>query len=146
MGVSRKTALLCAGMVMSLAGAALAQQGARPTTGAAPAAAPAAPAAPAAQLLAPRDWTTWGYDPERTGWNRGETTLTKDNVSGLKVVWDVKLNTSVSNVVLSTLTAPVVAADIPTRSGRKNLVYLLSADDILFALDADGGKIVWQKS
>ena len=23
-----------------------------------------------------RDWPTWGYDGARTGWNRGETTLT----------------------------------------------------------------------
>src|SRR5258706_10534664 len=30
-----------------------------------------------------RDWTTWGYDQERSGWNRGERVLTPQNVSRL---------------------------------------------------------------
>src|ERR1700691_736234 len=60
------------------------------------------------------DWTTWGYDQQRTGWNRGETTLTKSNVSKLKVQWSAQLSTPVTNVVLSTLTAPVVVAGVST--------------------------------
>jgi outer membrane protein assembly factor BamB len=93
-----------------------------------------------------RDWTTWGYDHQRTGWNRGETTLTKDNVSRLRVLWNAQLSTPPKDVVLSTLTAPLVVEGVRTAKGTKNLVFLLGADDTVFALDADTGKVRWQKS
>jgi outer membrane protein assembly factor BamB len=103
--------------------------------------APAAAAAPPAN-----EWTTYGYDQERTGWNRAETTLNKNNVSKLKVQWSTQLSTPPTNVVLSTLSPPVLAAGVSTAQGVKNLLFLLGADDTLFALDADNGKVVWQKT
>lgn len=95
---------------------------------------------------APDDWVTWGYDQERTGWNKGESTLNKDNVSQMKLLWGTKVNQPVTNAVLSTLTAPLVVAGVPTSSGRKDLVIVLGANNNLFALDANNGKVVWQKS
>jgi outer membrane protein assembly factor BamB len=93
-----------------------------------------------------RDWTTWGYDQERTGWNRGETSLTPNNVSGLKLLWNTQLSTPSKVIVLSTLTAPLVAEGVRTAHGTRNLVFLLGADDTVFALDADTGKGLWQKT
>jgi outer membrane protein assembly factor BamB len=113
-----------------------------PLTGAAQQATPAAtPAGPA-----PHDWTSWGYDQERTSWNRGETQLSKANVSKLRLQWSAQLSTPPNDVVLSTLTAPVVVEGVSTGQGSKNLVLVLGADDTLFAIDADSGKPVWQKS
>ena len=66
-------------------------------------------AAPPGVAVAPSDWLTWGYDQERTGWNRSETVLTKDNVSQLKLKWTTLLSTPPREMVLSTLTAPLVA-------------------------------------
>ena len=94
----------------------------------------------------PGDWPTWGHDQERSGWNRGETALTKNNVSGLGVIWNTKLSTPPTDVVLSTLTAPVGIADVRTPQGSKNMLFLLGADDTLFALDAADGKVIWQKT
>jgi len=37
------------------------------------------------------DWTTFGGDPQRTGWVREETDLTKANVAKLKLDWSLKL-------------------------------------------------------
>ncbi len=102
--------------------------------------------APAQNLSPARDWTTWGYDQERTGWNRGETSLTVQNVSGLKLLWSTQLSTPPKGIVLSTLTAPLVAEAVSTAQGAKNLVFLLGADDTVFALDADTGKVLWQKT
>jgi hypothetical protein len=107
----------------------------------APATATSAPTVPAA-----RDWTTWGYDQERTGWNRGETSLTKNNVSQLKLLWNTQLSTAPRDVVLSTLTAPLVVENAQTSQGAMNLVVLLGADDTVFAVNADTGKVVWQKT
>jgi outer membrane protein assembly factor BamB len=91
------------------------------------------------------EWTTWGYDAERSGWNRAETTLDRSNVAGLAVQWSVQLPTPVVDVVLSTLTAPVLASAVKTRRGNKNLLYLLGSNDTLYALDADSGATVWRR-
>ena len=92
------------------------------------------------------EWTTWGYDEERTGWNRAEKTLSTANVSRLRVAWKSQLSTPRSDIVLSTLTAPLVAAGVPTAAGPKDIVYTLGADDTLFAIDAASGREIWRKA
>src|SRR5713226_1423599 len=100
-----------------------------------------------AQNIAPsRDWTTWGYDQERTGWNKGETSLSKSNVSRMKLLWNTQLNTPPQGIILSTLTAPLVAEGLRTPQGLRNLLFLLGADDTIFALDTDTGKVFWQRT
>lgn len=93
-----------------------------------------------------RDWTTWGHDSQRTGWNPGETTLSKANVAKLKLLWTSQLSTPPNNEALSTLTAPLVAEGVDVGGAKTDMVFLLGADDALFALDADSGKPIWQKT
>ena len=95
---------------------------------------------------ATNEWLTWGYDQERTGWNRAETTLTPKNVGKLKQLWSTQLSVPVDKYVLSTMTAPIVAAGVATANGPTDMVFILGANDILFALDANTGKPLWQKS
>jgi len=104
------------------------------------------PLAGSAQAPAASDWLTWGYDQERSGWNRAETTLSKENVSGLALQWSAQLPTSPREIALSTLTAPLVVEGVATPQGRRTLVFVVASDDTVFALDADSGKIVWQKA
>jgi outer membrane protein assembly factor BamB len=92
------------------------------------------------------EWLTWGYDSERSGWNRAETTLSKDNVSGLALQWSTELSPPRHELVLSTLTAPLVAEGVATPQGRRTLVFVVGSDDTVFAIDADNGKVVWQKA
>jgi outer membrane protein assembly factor BamB len=99
-----------------------------------------------AQTTPVQDWLTWGYDQERTGWNKGEVTLSKNNVSRLELKWSTQLSTPPKEVVLSTLTAPLVVEGVNTSQGKKTLVFLVGSDDTVFALDADTGKLFWQKS
>ena len=120
--MSRKYLPLVPAMIASLSvsGAALAQQ-----------ASPAAATAPAAN-----DWPTWGYDEERTAWNRGERTLDKKNVAKLKLQWSTKLSTPVTDVVLSTLTSPIIAAG----------VEIDAADNVQVEFFCDCGKGVAERS
>ena len=55
---------------------------------------------------ATNEWLTWGYDQERTGWNRAETSLRPKNVGKLKQLWSTQLPVPVDKYVLSTMTAP----------------------------------------
>ena len=56
-------------------------------------------------------WDTFGGDPQRTSWNRGETELTKENVRNLKLEWSLKLN----NVMRDPIG--------PQGSGRRNRAW-----------------------
>jgi outer membrane protein assembly factor BamB len=105
---------------------------------------------PALKLIDPGpavpDWLSYNYDRERTGWNRGETALTAKTVGKMKLLWSTQLTTASRALVLSTLTAPVVAAGVSTPDGTKDLVFSVGIDDMLSAVDGASGKIVWQKS
>lgn len=102
-----------------------------------------------AQTVAPpeaaRDWITWGYDQERSGWNCGERTLSPKNVQGLRLKWKSQVSTAPKDVVLSTLTTPIVVEGVAAADGKKDMVFVQGADGSVFALDADSGKSVWQK-
>jgi outer membrane protein assembly factor BamB len=95
-------------------------------------------------VCAQSEWLTWGHDQERTGWNKTETTLSKDNVSQLELKWVAQLSTQPSEVVLSTTTAPLVV-NANTPQGAKTLVFTVGSDDTVYAIDGDTGKIAWQR-
>ena len=104
------------------------------------------PIAGPAQAPPASDWLTWGYDQERSGWNRAETTLSKENVSGLVLQWSAQLPIPPREIALSTLTAPLVVEGVTTSQGRRTLLFVVGSNDTVFAIDADNGKVVWQKS
>ena len=91
------------------------------------------------------EWLTWGYDQQRTGWNKGETRLGKDNASRLGLKWQAQLSTKPEEVTLATLTSPLVVENVNTAQGTKTLVFIVGADDTVFAIDSSDGKVVWQK-
>ncbi|MGD0907602.1 MAG: PQQ-binding-like beta-propeller repeat protein [Candidatus Acidiferrales bacterium] len=90
------------------------------------------------------DWTTWGYDQERTGWNKAETTLNKDNVSRLELKWTAQLSTPTDYLVLSTITAPLVVT-ATTPQGPAPFVIVVGSDNSVYAIHADTGKVAWQR-
>ena len=104
---------------------------------------------PAIKLIEPGpavpDWLGYNYDRERTGWNRGETMLSPKTVGQMKPLWNTQLTTASKALILSTLTAPVVVGGLTTPGGTKDLVFSYGIDDVLSAVDANSGKIVWQK-
>ena len=95
-------------------------------------------------VSAQSDWTTWGYDQERTGWNKSETTLSKDNVSRLELKWTAQLSTPTDYLVLSTITAPLVVT-ATTPQGPATFVVVVGSDNTVYAIHAGTGKIAWQR-
>jgi outer membrane protein assembly factor BamB len=93
--------------------------------------------------FAAASWLTFGGDPQRDGWAKDETILTKDNVKGLQLQW--KLNLPNQPKELNSLTVPVVMNPVYTSHGAEEYVVVAGSSDNLFVVDADTGKIAWQK-
>jgi outer membrane protein assembly factor BamB len=90
------------------------------------------------------DWTTFGHDPQRSGWATEETTISRDNVSTMVLKWKAKLpNESYS---LSALTAPVVASGVSTAKGVRTAVYVAGIGGTVFALDSETGEQLWTRA
>lgn len=113
------------------------------------AATPRATGAPPARKTPPAttDWLTFSYDPERTGWARAETKISKTTAPQLQLAWKLQTDT-VPNPVnrYSTLTDPVVVNNVATPQGPKKLVFVGSHDNSVYAIDADKGTVVWKRS
>jgi outer membrane protein assembly factor BamB len=108
----------------------------RPTT-----AAPVLPKGPFS-----KDWLTYGYDEERTGWDRGETQITKQTAPKLSLLWRLQTDTKPIPVNrYSTMTAPLVVNNVATKQGPKKVVYVGSEDNTIYAIDADKGTILWKR-
>jgi outer membrane protein assembly factor BamB len=89
-------------------------------------------------------WTTFGGDPQRTGWNKTETEITPQNAPKLKLEWSIKLDNA--PLAMHGLTAPLARAQVYTSKGVRDLAIVAGSSDKLFAIDADTGKIYWQKT
>ena len=102
-----------------------------------------------AQTGGSREWLTWGGDPERTGWNRGETALSKQTVGRLALKWKTQIDKEVPIEIESgnsMLTAPLVALGVRTPQGPRTVVYTLAASNTMAALDADTGATIWRRT
>jgi outer membrane protein assembly factor BamB len=99
-----------------------------------------------AQAPPASDWLTWGYDQERSGWNRAETTLSKENVSRLVLQWSAQLPIPPREIALSTVTAPLVVEGVTTSQGIRTLLFVVGSEDTVFAMEADSGRVVWRKA
>src|SRR4051812_25825857 len=87
----------------------------------------------AAPASAPYDWTTDGGDNQRTGWNKNETTLTKDNVKNLKLLW--KIETSNQVRALHALMPVLVLGSLSTAAGPKQVGFVTGISDNIYAFD-----------
>ena len=96
-----------------------------------------------------REWLTWGGDIERSGWNRGETALSKQSVGRLALKWKTQIDKEVSIEIESgnsMLTAPLVVQGVRTAQGSKTVVYTLAQSNTLAALDAATGAPIWRRT
>jgi hypothetical protein len=96
-----------------------------------------------ASLLFAEQWLTFGGDPQHDGWAREETVLNKNNVKSLKLIWKVHIDSAIKE--MTALTAPVIAENVLTAEGHKDIVVIGGASDTLDAVDIDTGKILWHK-
>ncbi len=94
-----------------------------------------APAVSAA-TTATYDWLQFNFNPQHSGNNTSETTITAANVNTLAKVYQVTLLGTADG-------APVYLSGVTTASGIKDLVFITTKAGHIIALDAATGAQVW---
>ncbi len=89
------------------------------------------------------EWPTDGGDPQRTGWQKNESILTKANVKGMKLLWSLKLDNLPRE--MHSLLPPVIVENVPTSSGPKEIAVVAGSGDNIYGVDAASGKLLWKK-
>jgi outer membrane protein assembly factor BamB len=92
---------------------------------------------------APADWLTDGGDNQRTGWQRNETLLNRNNVKNLKVLWKIKTGNQVR--ALHSLMPVLVIGRLSTADGPRQVGIVNGISDNLYGFDVEAGKIMWQR-
>jgi len=87
------------------------------------------------------DWTTFGFDRQRTSANPSESAITTATVGQLKKLWSYALPAPYTN------TQPLVATNVVRADGTYgDIVYVGDEHGNLSAVDAATGTRVWSKS
>ena len=89
------------------------------------------------------DWVTHSGDYQRTGWQKNESAISKDSVKNLKLLWKITLETKQRSVY--SLFGPLIVERAITDRGFKEIAFVAGADNDLFAVDADLGRLFWKK-
>ena len=90
------------------------------------------------------DWLTFGGDPARSGWAKGEKEITKENAKSMQLLWKLKIENTPRE--LNFLMAPVVATGIYGPFGVKDILVVGGSSDDLYAIDAELGRVLWKKT
>src|ERR1700722_14926976 len=83
----------------------------------------------------PLDWPSYGGDSRRTGWERSDTRITRENVKDFQLV--LKRNLAGSQGGSYSLTPPIVIGLLISYRGFKELGLVSNSAGDLWALDVD---------
>ena len=102
-----------------------------------------ASAAVLAQGRGSGEWTTSGYDAQRTAWIRSDARLTKPAVQKgeFQFLWKAKFDNDARQ--LNSLTQPILLDRLIGFRGFKALAFIGGSDDRVFAIDTDLGRPYW---
>lgn len=85
------------------------------------------------------DWPSSRGDPQRTGWQRRELTLTSGNVGRLRLLWKWKVEGARG------LAAPTILGRMITHRGTVELVFVAGVSGDVVAIDGDFGTVFWKR-
>lgn len=85
-----------------------------------------------------RDWDTFGYDEQHTGYYPAETQVNPGNVGSLQSVWTFYVGSSMVH-------EPLYAAGVTVNGQPTNVLYAGSSyGSTMYAINADTGAMIWQ--
>lgn len=91
----------------------------------------------------PIDWPSYGGDAQRTGWQRSDSRITKENVKEFQLVLKRKLENRQAGP--NSLTPPVIIGLLISYRGFKELAFVAGSSGNIWSIDADLDRIFWQK-
>jgi outer membrane protein assembly factor BamB len=91
-----------------------------------------------------REWTTSGYDAQRTGWVRADPRISRETIEDgtFQFLWKHTFNNEPRQ--LHSLSEPVLQDFLVGYRGFKSLAFLAGAADRVFAIDTDLAIPYWQ--
>jgi outer membrane protein assembly factor BamB len=95
-----------------------------------------------AQARSAPDWTTDGFDAQRTSWMRADPYISIDTLSKFQFIWKLKVDNEPRYG--NSLTAPVVLGNLMTFRGFKSLIFVGGSSNNVYAIDYDFGTIFWR--
>lgn len=92
----------------------------------------------------PIDWPSAGGDARRTGWEKSDVRITKENAKNIVPVLRRKLDHGQTGV--RTLSPPIVLGLLISYKGFKELGFVSSSSGNVWAIDLDLNRVFWQKN
>jgi outer membrane protein assembly factor BamB len=89
------------------------------------------------------NWPTYGGDAQRSGWEGADAAISKDTVKNLQLIWKTKLETQSRG--MRPVMPPIIQGRLISYRGFKELAFVATNADIVYAIDADVGTLFWQK-
>jgi outer membrane protein assembly factor BamB len=90
------------------------------------------------------EWPTGSFNQQRDAWQRNETRLSADTAKSIRLIW--KLKTDNKSMGMQSFREPIIVAGISTASGVKTLAIVAGSANSIYAVDVQGGTLVWQKN
>jgi outer membrane protein assembly factor BamB len=92
-----------------------------------------------------QDWTTGGYDAQRSSWVRADAKISPERVraSGFQILWKVKV--TLDSGPSSALTPPVLLDLVIGHRGFRSLGFVGGRADRVFTVDSDLGAREWDR-
>lgn len=87
------------------------------------------------------DWSTMGYDAQRTGYNPNETSIGPGSFGTMHPLWTTL--PSVGNFMQG---EPAVAANVNVGGVNQTMLYAGGGGGMFYGINADTGAVVWSKS
>lgn len=89
------------------------------------------------------EWTTGSFNPQRDAWQRDETKITPQNVSGLQLLWKLKVENKTMG--MQAFREPLIVSGVKTSGGSKTLAIVAGSSNDVSVIDANSGELVWHK-
>ena len=95
-----------------------------------------------AQARSAPDWTTQGFDAQRTSWMRVDPYISLDNLSKFQFLWKLKVDNE--SRYGNSLTPPVALGNLMTFRGFKSLIFVGGSSNNVYGIDYDFGTLFWR--
>ncbi len=94
-------------------------------------------------VLSGADWPTQSGGPQRDAWARAEKIITKENVGSLELLY--KYKTDNQAIGLNSLSTPIIAGNLITYRGFKEMLVFAGSADNVYSVDADLNRLLWKR-